>query len=45
MQKSLKWTPAQPQRKPDNIISSKARETGDLTGFIPTYLSVRFIPT
>uniref|UniRef100_A0AAR5Q379 Uncharacterized protein n=1 Tax=Dendroctonus ponderosae TaxID=77166 RepID=A0AAR5Q379_DENPD len=39
MQKSLKWAPAQPQRRLDNIISSKARENGDLIGFVPTYLA------
>ncbi|KAL1513308.1 hypothetical protein ABEB36_002730 [Hypothenemus hampei] len=38
MQKALKWSPAQPHKKSDNIISSTARETGDLIGFIPSYL-------
>ncbi|XP_076255106.1 uncharacterized protein LOC143193053 [Rhynchophorus ferrugineus] len=38
MQKTLKWSPAQPLKRADNIISSKARETGDF-GFTPTYLS------
>ncbi|XP_030768268.1 uncharacterized protein LOC115891830 [Sitophilus oryzae] len=37
MQKSLKWSPAQPFKKSDNIISSKAREKGDY-GFAPSYL-------
>lgn len=32
----LKWTPTVPSRRPDCIISSKARENGE-TGFIPSY--------
>ncbi|KAF2898973.1 hypothetical protein ILUMI_07200 [Ignelater luminosus] len=32
----LKWTPAVPLRRPDNIISSKVRENGE-KGFIPSY--------
>ncbi|CAG9764614.1 unnamed protein product [Ceutorhynchus assimilis] len=37
MHKSIKWSPAKPQKRPDNIISSKARESGN-SGFKPSYL-------